>query len=58
MKTRICRCRQCRSVRRKMRKKNRTQTYQVRAAKSRVRRMLKQFEFDTLPRFVKVDYYG
>lgn len=58
MKAKICHCRQCRAVRQRTRKSSRIQTYQVRATKSRVRRMLKHYEFDNLPQFVKVDYYG
>lgn len=62
VKTYICHCVQCTAARKGIRKRNRVQTYQLRAAKSNVRRLLKTLPFDeiddTLPIAVKVDYYA
>lgn len=62
MKTLICHCRQCRETKKHTKKRNRIQTYQVRAARHRVRQMLNSLPFDTiddlLPKKVIVDYYA
>lgn len=62
MKTMICHCEQCRAVRSRTKKRNRVQTYQVRAARSRVKEMLHTLPLeeldDVLPKRISVDYYG
>lgn len=61
MKTMICHCSQCRATRKHTRKRNRIQTYQARAARSRVKEMLHTLpvdELDSLPEKVVVDYYA
>ncbi len=59
MKVLIRKCDQCKAVKKRSLKKNsRIQTYQVRAAKSCVREMLKRGEWEDLPEKIKVDYYG
>ncbi len=62
MKTLVCHCTQCRAVRQHTPKRNRIQTYQVRAARSRVKEMLHKLPVDLLddllPKKVVVDYYG
>lgn len=61
MKTMICHCEQCRATRARTPKRNRIQTYQVRAARSKVREMLHKLpvdELDNLPEKIVVDYYS
>lgn len=60
MKTIIGKGRECSMVRRKSRilKRNRIQTYQVRAAKSTNRQKLRMFEWDNLTEKVTTDYYS
>lgn len=62
MKTLICHCEQCLGTRKHTRKRNRVQTYQVRAARSKNKRLLKTLTIeeieDTLPQVVSVDYYA
>ena len=62
MKTIICKCFQCREVRKRSKKANRVQTAQVRAARSRAHEQLKTLPIDmvdgTLPEVVLVDYYA
>lgn len=58
MKTIICHCVQCRYRRKITRKKNRIQTYQVRAARHKVKRLLQSGEYEDLPEKVSVDYYA
>lgn len=64
MKTLICHCEQCKAVRKRLRKRNHTQTKQVRAARQRVKTILKEAikngdsDVDDLPESVTVDYYA
>jgi len=58
MKTRICKCFQCRATRKRTRKRNRVQTMQVRSARHRVKQMIHAGKFDILPESVVVDYYS
>lgn len=62
MKTLVCHCEQCRFVRQHTPKRNRIQTYQVRAARHRVKELLKTLPYDLiddmLPTKISVDYYG
>lgn len=64
MKTMVCRCKQCRAHRyfTRVKKNKRIQTYQKRAAKAAVRRLLKRVDptivEDILPEKVSVDYYA
>ena len=65
MKTIICKCNQCLATRKysKLPKSSRVQTYEVRAARSKVKEALKNVDFDNaddviLPNGVCVDYYA
>lgn len=62
MKPKICSCSQCLAVKRRIRKRNRIQTYQLRAARHHVHRLLKTLPYDEvedfLPKAVRVMYYG
>lgn len=58
MKTLICHCSQCKTARKRIRKRNRSQTRQVRAYRHKVKRLLKQFCYDDLPLKTPVDYYA
>jgi hypothetical protein len=65
MKTIICKCNQCLLTRKhsKLPKSARVQTYEVRAARSRVKKILKDVDFNNaadiiLPEAVVVDYYA
>lgn len=65
MKTYTCTCKQCRTKRRltRVKKTNRIQTYQVRAARSRVRQILRTdgdiySVSDRLPIAATTDYYA
>jgi hypothetical protein len=61
MKALICKCFQCRAVRKYSKKRNRVQTHQIRAARHKVKQMLATLaveELDSLPEKVVVDYYA
>lgn len=58
MKTIICHCEQCLLTRKRTSKRKRVQTYQVRAARAKVKQQIKNWEFDTLMDKVVVDYYA
>lgn len=58
MKTIICHCEQCLWIRKHTPKRKRIQTYQVRAARAKAKRQIKNWEFDTLMDKVVVDYYA
>lgn len=65
MKTIICKCNQCLAARKysKLPKSSRVQTYEVRAARSKVKEMLKNIDSNNaddviLPNSACVDYYA
>jgi hypothetical protein len=58
MRAMICKCEQCRLTKMRTQKRTRRQTYEVRAARHKVKQMVKAGEFDTLPEKIKVDYYA
>lgn len=64
MKTIICHCVQCRAAKKEVRKRNRVQTKQIRAARHRVKRLIREnlknneLEMDNLQKVVSVDYYA
>lgn len=62
MKTIVCHCVQCQAARKEVRKRNRIQTCQVRAARHKIKQMLRCYDpeivEDYLQTRVSVDYYG
>lgn len=64
MKTIICHCSQCRAAKKGIRKRNRVQTKQVRSARHKTKRLIREnlknneLEMDNLEKIVSVDYYA